>query len=142
MILTRGCRISKGVNRKILKSRMMSQNFKKSLKLESEVNQTEHEDIKEDQIAENLTTKFNMEDKSDKDQSVELGNQSTVLVLAQEDLFTEAPHIDFICGDEQRIVKVSRVIVQLLQLKFLKVQSHIHTKFGHQKKQCVKPTSN
>ena len=75
--------------------------FQEKFKLESEVNQTEHEDIEEDQIAENLTTKFNMEDKSDKDQSIELGNQSTVLMLAQEDLFTEVPHIDFIFGDEQ-----------------------------------------
>ena len=65
-------------------------------------------------------------------------NKSIVTVVLQEDLSIEVPHIDFIFGDEQYMIKVCSRTVRILQLEQLLVRSRFHGKFGQQKKQRLK----
>ena len=72
-----------------------------------------------------------------------LGNGDQNIQVARESTSTvEISHIDIIFGDEQRIVRGCDLIVQVLHMKYPKARSHSQRKYGHQKKQCVKPTSN
>lgn len=50
---------------------------------------------------------------------------------SQEDLRVEFPHIDFIFGDEQRMVKVCDMIIQIPHLKHQFSQLHTQSESCH-----------
>ena len=84
-----------------------------------------------------------MEDVKEEEEKVDIEDMdlTTDPVRSQEDLSTVIPHIDFIFGDERQVCRDCDLIVQILQLKFWEVQSHVHTESVHQKKRCATPIS-
>ena len=67
-------------------------------------------------------------------------NKSTDLMLLHEDLPVEVPYIDFIIGDERRMVKVCGPKMRVLQLKHLVVRSISQSESSHKEKQGLKFT--
>lgn len=85
--------------------------------MKSEVYQIEDENTEEDQSTENLDAKSDLEEMSDKDTPIELGNKSLVAVLSQEYLSMDVPHIDFIFGGKWWIFKGCDLMVNIHRLK-------------------------
>ena len=107
-----------------------------TFKHENDINQIEH--VKEVQPAEDAKEEEGKTDIEDMD-------LTTSLVLSQEDLSIDSPHIDFIFGDqlrkfgvEQRVVSDCDLMVEIHHLKHPTVRSHICSNYGHRKKLYLK----
>ena len=74
--------------------------------------------------------------------TIELENKSLVPVLSpkkekkKETLSVAIPHIDFIFGDERKVVRDADLMVQILQLQHSTIRLQIHTNSGYQRKRC------
>ena len=84
-----------------------------------------------------MTTNLSLEEKSNGGPTIKLENKSLVPVLSQEYLSMKLSPIDFIVGDEWRIVRDCDLMVQIPHMMYPTAQLHIQTQFGSKIKTCV-----